>query len=334
LTTTLATQPGTAVADLVLVRMSLPSKKPVPPSTVREDVGKLLDAGLSAAEFDDLRSELASAGFLTKGKRNSYAITDAGRERSLQFLGITEIPPRTNWSTVIAKYLFPKAAGLSANTAGKLDNGDRLAAFVLRRKYELSAGAGSTINQVLEAVACKELGFSDETTLDGLLCAVVSRLLGSERLTKEKLVKQLPLFETGLTAASADAVRRKVVRDWLARAATNLQRPKPQPTEPFDLPTFAATVRALAVSSPPQDRFHDNKVFIAALWRASQREPNFPRISLSEFKQRLVEANTKNLLHLSRADLVQTMDSQLVADSETEYLNATFHFVLLEENNR
>ena len=106
MTTTLATQPGTAVADLVLVRMSLPSKKPPAPSAVREDVGKLLDAGLSAAEFDDLRSELASAGFLTKGKRNSYAITDAGRERSLQFLGITEIPPRTNWSTVIAKYLY------------------------------------------------------------------------------------------------------------------------------------------------------------------------------------------------------------------------------------
>jgi hypothetical protein len=75
-------------------------------------------------------------------------------------------------------------------------------------------------------------------------------------------------------------------------------------------------------------------VFIAALWRASQREPNFPRISLSEFKRRLIEANTKDLLHLSRADLVQAMDSQLVADSETAYLNATFHFVLLEGDNR
>ena len=39
--------------------------------------------------------------------------------------------------------------------------------------------------------------------------------MGSEHLSKEKLVKQLPLFETGLTAATADAARRKVVRDWL-----------------------------------------------------------------------------------------------------------------------
>jgi hypothetical protein len=71
-------------------------------------------------------------------------------------------------------------------------------------------------------------------------------------------------------------------------------------------------------------------VFIAALWRASQREPSLQHISLPEFKQRLVEANAQSFLHLSRADLVQAMDPQLVAESETVYLNATFHFVLLE----
>jgi len=312
--------------------MTLPSKKPVTPSKVREDVAKLLGSDFSAAQFDDLRSELASAGFLTKGKRNTFALTDAGRERALRFLGVAELPSRTNWSTVIAKYLFPKAAGLSADATAKLDNGDKLAAFILKRKYELAAGAGSTVNQVLEAVACKRLGFSEETTLDGLLCVVLSTLMGAERLTKEKLNKQLPLFETGLTAASADAARRNVVRGWLAGATAPTQppQPEPQPSEPFDLPVFAATVRALAASSPPQDRFHDNKVFIAALWRASQREPNFPRVSLAEFKQRLVEANSHNLLHLSRADLVQAMDPQLVGDSETVYLNAEFHFVLLE----
>jgi len=299
---------------------------------VRKDVGKLLNSDFSAPEFDDLRSELASAGFLTKGKRNTFALTDAGRERALRFLGVAELPSRTNWSSVIAKYLFPMAAELSADAAAKLDSGDKLAAFVLKRKYELPAGAGSTVNQVLEAVACKRLGFSQETTLDGLLCEVLSRLMGSERLTKEKLIKQLPLFETGLTAASANAARCKVVRDWLGGAplAPQPAPPEPQPSEQFDLPVFAATVRALAASSPPHDRFHDNKVFIAALWRASQREPNFPRVSLAEFKQRLVEANCNNLLHLSRADLVQAMDPQLVGDSETEYLNATFHFVLLE----
>jgi hypothetical protein len=333
LTTTIAAQTSTAVADLVLVRMSLPSKTPVGPLKVREDVGKLLNSEISAAEFDELRTALAAAGFLTRGKRNTFAVTDAGRERALRFLGVTELPSGTNWSTFIARYLFPIAAGLSADAAAKLAKGDNLAAFVLKRKYGLAAGAGTTVNQVLEAVTCKQLGFSQETTLEGLLCAVLSRLVGAERLTKEKLVKQVPLFETGLTAASADVARRKVVRDWLLGAPSAPlppDRPEPPPAEPFDLPVFAATVRALAAGAPPDDRFHDNKVFIAALWRASQREPNFPRVSLAEFKQRLVEANSRNLLRLSRADLVQAMDPQLVRDSETAHLNAMFHFVLLE----
>jgi uncharacterized protein (DUF2267 family) len=326
LTTALASPPTTAIADLVLVRMALPGKKAAAPSVVRKDVSKVLNDALSGAEFDDLRSELADAGFLAKGPRNSFTLTEAGRERALRFLGVAEIPTRTNWSAVIARFVFPRAAGLSANAAAKLDDGDKLAALILKRKYGLAVGAGSTVHQVVQAIACKQLGFSDETTLEGLLCAVLSRLMGSERLTKEKLVKQLPLFETGLTAAKADAARCKLVRDWLGGTPP----PEPPAPETFDLSTFAATLRALAAISPPQDRFHDNKVFIAALWRASQRESSFPRLSLADFKRRLVEANSQDLLHLSRADLVQAMDPQLVADSETSFLNANFHFVLIE----
>jgi hypothetical protein len=121
-----------------------------------------------------------------------------------------------------------------------------------------------------------------------------------------------------------------MVREWLTSDEPVGSHRRPSPVEPLDLSEFAATMRKLAATSPPQDCFHDNKVFIAPLWRASQREPNFPRLSLAEFKQRLVEANTRGLLHLSRADLVQAMDPQLVAESETAHLNATYHFVLLE----
>ena len=328
MTTAAATRPAInqVAADLLLVRMALANPAP---KRVREDIGKLMEGQLTALEFDHLRDDLASAGFLTKGKRHTFALTDAGRERALRFLGVAELPAGINWSTVISKYLFPKAAGLPASAAAELDSWDKLAAFILKRKYGLAAGAGSTVKQVLEAIVCKDRGFPEETTLNGLLCAVLSRLMECEPLTKEKLAKQLPLFKTGLTSAKADAARRKLVQDWLAGAA-----PPPPcesgPAEPFDLAAFAATVRALAAQSPPQDRFHDNKVFIAALWRATQREPHFPQLSLPEFKQRLVEANSQYLLHLSRADFVQAMDPRLVAESETAYLNATFHFVLLE----
>src|SRR5262245_35958887 len=156
--------------------MALPNPTP---KKVREDLGKLLNEELSPAAFEELRSELTDAGFLTKSKRNTFALTDMGRERGLRFLGLSELPPRTNWSKVIAKYLFPKAAGLSESAAAKLDNGDKLAAFILKRKYGLGAGTGSTVNQVTEAIACKKLDFPEETTLQGLLCAVLSRLLGS-----------------------------------------------------------------------------------------------------------------------------------------------------------
>jgi hypothetical protein len=329
LTTTLLAPPGieTVVADLVLVRMALPQPMP---KRVRADVGKLVGAELSAAEFDDLRDQLAAAGLLTRGKRKTFGLTDAGRERAFRFVGVAELAPRMTWSRIIAQHLFPKAAGLPARDAERLKDGDKLSAFILKRKYELGAAAGSTVRQVLEAIVCKKLGFPDETTIQGLLCAVLSRLMDSGRLKKDKLITQLPLFQTGLKAVRADDARRLIVRDWLAGAAATRPSGEPPSPEQFDLPAFAATARALAASSPPQDRFHDNKVFIAAAWQASQRESNFPRLSLPEFKKRLVEANSNNLLHLSRADLVQAMDRQLVADSETVYLNATFHFILLE----
>lgn len=51
---------------------------------------------------------------------------------------------------------------------------------------------------------------------------------------------------------------------------------------------------------------------------------------MPEFKARLVEANRDGLLTLSRADLVEVMDPARVTESETHYLNATFHFVLVE----
>ncbi len=349
MTTVLTTPPNidTAVADLILVRMILPSKRPAAPKVVRQDVGKLLHTELPDAHFHELRSELASAGLLTSGKRNTFTVSDAGRRRALHFLGVAELPSPIKWSTVIARYVFPKAAGTSPAEAAALNSGDKLTAHLLKKKYELPAGAGSSVNQVLEAIVCKELGFTQETTLNGLMCAVLSELLGSERLTKEKLVKQLPLFQTGLAAVTADAVRGAVVRDWLTRVHGAVQRrqapvdetfdehgetgaPKPPVDDHFDLPDFAATVHALAAHSQPEDRFHDNKVFIAALWRAAQREPNFPHLSLPQFKQRLVEANSQNLLHLSRADLVQAMEPHLVSESETVHLNATFHFVLIE----
>jgi hypothetical protein len=53
-------------------------------------------------------------------------------------------------------------------------------------------------------------------------------------------------------------------------------------------------------------------------------------MALDDFKTRLIEANHAGLLPLSRADMPQAMDPALVDQSRTDYLNATFHFVLVE----
>jgi hypothetical protein len=54
-------------------------------------------------------------------------------------------------------------------------------------------------------------------------------------------------------------------------------------------------------------------------------------MDLDTFKHYLTTANQQGLLYLSRADLVQAMNPQLVALSETHYLNGEFHFILLQE---
>jgi hypothetical protein len=336
-TNSLTTPPATdtAIADLVLARMALPSKNPVPSSAVHRDVSKILGPDFSLAEFDELRNDLAAAGFLTKGKRNVFTLTEAGRERALRFLGVAELPSRMTWPIVIADHLFPKAAGMPADAAAKLGSSDKLAALVLTRKYGLGTAAGSTVSQALEALVCKRLGFENETTLEGLLCAVLSQVLGSDRLTREKLAEQMPLFETGIGAMSADAARCAIVRDWLGAASPHPRtRPAPESAtaEPFDQAAFAATVRALGAKSPPADRVADNQVFIAALWRSTQEEPSFPRLSLPEFKERLIEASAQNLVRLGRADLGDGRNPQLAADSETRSGDTAFHFVLIEDD--
>ena len=105
---------------------------------LRKDIGKLLDSDMSTAELNELRTALASE-LSTKGDRNMFALTDAGRERALRFLGVAELSPEATWSTVIARCLFPKAAGLPADEVLKLDSGDKLTAIVLKRKYGLPA---------------------------------------------------------------------------------------------------------------------------------------------------------------------------------------------------
>lgn len=96
------------------------------------------------------------------------------------------------------------------------------------------------------------------------------------------------------------------------------------------LPTFARFV--LRVAARPQVHKFHGRAFIGSTWE--HLPPELHEASdLDAFKRRLVEAHRRQLLSLSRADLVSAMDPRDVEQSETRYTpfgsvhGATFHLI-------
>jgi hypothetical protein len=321
--------PGRAAA-LLLVRLVVSTQKPPAPSQVREALGRLCRRTPSAEEFEQLVRPLRAAGFVEEKR---LRLTPAGRARALAFLGITELPPRCNWQAIQSRYLLPRALGLTpdAGTSKKLDK-DKLAALLLKRRFNLPVGTGPSLRNVIEALACQELGFPDQATLAGVKDLVLSRKLGSDRrLSAKDLTTQVPRVLLDTPKSGIAGLRDVALREWAADGtAPKAPEAAPPPEPAFDLAAFAHTVRAVAQECPT-GRFGDNKVFISHVARRLTGEPGFTAMDLKTFKRKLVEANTARLLTLSRADLVSVMDAADVRESETHDLNAVFHFLLIEK---
>lgn len=177
--------------------------------------------------------------------------------------------------------------------------------------------------------------------------------LRAPTLSGAKAGELLATEAVGTTTSSIDVVRRSLVSRWLfgvgprpaARApedaaptkpASVAPPPAPAPpasplpsvvsAEPLSLEPWAKQLQALA-DRAEHGRYGNDRVFIAAVWRAAQAVPALAEPSLEAFKARLLEANRKRLLQLHRADLVGAMDRNLVRESETSHLNSTFHFI-------
>jgi hypothetical protein len=244
------------------------------------------------------------------------------------------LPPRCKWQTIQAKFLLPKALGLppTARDAQKrVEKAEGLAALLLKRRFDLPVGASPSLGQVLEALVCKELGFPGETSVVAVKAEVLSRLIGSdERLTSKDLTKKLPGILLQAKGGGAAGLREVVLHGWADGATHRPEPPPPPPPESaeFDLTEFAQTVTA-AARDCPTGRFGDNKVFISHVWRRLRDELPFRAMDLPTFKRRLTESNTAGLLRLTRADLVEVMDPVDVDESNTPYLNTSFHFVVV-----
>jgi hypothetical protein len=325
---------------LLLARLLVANKQAPAPSRVRADLGKFLERSPSAEQFQDWADQLRAAGLVTEKR---LQLTEAGRERALACLGTTELPLRCTWQTIQARYLVPRALGLNsdaAETRTRIDRADKLAALLLKRRFKLPVGTGMTLRDVLQALACRELGFPDQTSLEGVKNLVLNRMLRtSERLSREQLERQLPRLLLGATKSGIGGLRDLVMRRWATDASDSVPSlvggqdhrvASPLAPVEFDLAGFANTVK-VAARDCPTGRFGDNKVFINHVWRHLAGEPGVSGLDLDTFKQKLVEANRTNLLTLSRADLVSVMNTEDVQESETHYLNAVFHFILIEK---
>lgn len=315
------------LADLILLRL-LPAKKSVSATDLRKDLKACFRHAPTVEGITATVASLRAEGFVTpKGQQ----ATDAGRARALQFLGLEKLPPRTNWTTVKAKYLVPRALGLPFDSAeyAKADDGEKLAALLLKRKLDLPT-AGHTLTAVVDALICRQLGYPTFTSLNALVRAKLGEALGGDPISKEDARKQLPRVRLSVPRAGKNELYAAVLSGALG---SERAEPEPEPVidEPFDLEMFANTVKS-AARTCPSGRFAGYKVFINHVWNQLRDEPRFFALGLDGFKAKLVEANRANLLTLSRADLVQLMDPADVRESETTYLTATFHFILIEGN--
>lgn len=329
----IATATLSRLGELILARLLVGGKRPLSPSKLREDIGRLCQQPPEDARWETLVQRLVDAGLLTT---RPYRLTEAGQAQALASLGLDALPPRTTWALLQSRYLIPKALAIADGASSvreRVAREDGLAAFLLKKQYGLGVGGIPSLGQALEALACqrvcKQLGLPVETSFKGLQAAVLSELLGAgEKLSGEQLRKQLPRHAVAGRRPGIAGLREAVLVHWAAE--TNGKTSEAVPAE-VDLPAFARTVEAVA-SHCPTGRFGDNKVFINHVWRQLQQEPGCPPFDLPSFKHQLVEANRQGLIRLSRADLVQAMDPVDVRESETTYLDSAFHFILLERD--
>ena len=337
-------------AELVLVRLLAAGGKSGPgPKRVRDDVAKLGASIASDDAWAALLADLLSAGLLAEGK--GLRLSEAGRARALRVLGLAALPANATWPRLRDGHLVGVAAGAPGGAGDALRAKGKLSAYMLKRRFGLRVPEGATVGTAAAALVCKVLGFPELSDFKSLQAAVLGRLLDPpQALPPDAAVEQFVRVQFGARRGKVDELRQALIAEWVRGGEPGRA---PQPTTPadrvstapapgsvhagangdagggFDLAAFAAAARRAAAASPT-GWFGDNKVFIAHAWRRYRSDAAVPDLDLPSFKGRLVEANRAGLLALSRADLVAAMDPADVRESEARYLNAEFHFILIE----
>ena len=318
--TTTGPAPAVSLTDLILLRL-LPTKASIQLKQLHTDLGVFFRRPMSAEHLEDALTELRADGFVApKGQR----ATDAGRARALEYLGIEKLPPRANWPMVKGKYLVPRALGLalgSEKTTKSISDSKSLAPLLLKRELRLPVGTGTTLNAVFEAIACRQLGYLDHTTLKELRPLLLAKAVGSETpVSAEEAETVVPRILLSTKQNGIAGLQAIALAGWADTATPELV------PELFDLEMFANTVKS-AARRCPTGQFGDGKVFISHVWNQLRNESQFAPLGIDGFKQKLVEANQSRLLNLLPADLNQAFDPADLTDSHTTQRNSTYHLI-------
>lgn len=343
------------VKVLALARLLVASDRGETEKNVSKDLKPFVEHRWDGAAWGDrLRvalDELEAAGDLVRikvGKATKLTLTEGGRRRAREAIGIDALPPKTTWAKLKASHLPALALG-----RGRPSGAD-LKAEILRAHFGLDLGDRPRMAETTEATAAKLLGlepgqrFTADNILRKLLRdagiaipagqkpgpttirdALFRRALGDP--SAKKPLDLLISRSVGARQGKPAELGAAVLRAWVDRSEA---APEPAPAPPpLALRDLARRVTDAARAST-SGRFGGAKVFISHVWRALHDDPAFRGMEADEFKDRLVEAHRARLLELGRADLVEAMDPADVRESATPYLNAVYHFVRLEEEVR
>ncbi|WNG42713.1 hypothetical protein F0U60_00345 [Archangium minus] len=286
--------------------------------------------------LDESLAALESGGLIQQTARKGVSLTKTGRARALKFLGEERLPKGLTWKKLRLTYLTARALGLPASNASRLDKADNLRAVLVQKQLGLKKVGTRKLNEVRDELCWKQLGVETDKpfTLAAVQSFLLSQVLQSSREVKpSQAMEQLAARSVGARRTDAESLRLAALQSWFIPAAEPVPAPRSTASEPpapaprsteDGLPAFAERVLD-AARGATTGRFGDDRVFISHVWRALRSEG----LDEQSFKNRLVEANQKRLLSLSRADMVELMDPADVAASEISHLGSTFHFIAL-----
>jgi hypothetical protein len=303
--------------------------------------------------LDETVSALETGGLARRKARNGLELTSQGRAHALAWLGVKRLPDGTSWKKLKNTHLLARVLELppSNGNLARLGTADGMRAVLVQKQLGGESPGSRSLTQVRDALCWKQLGIDTDRpfTLAAVQAVLLARVLQASREAEPtQAMRQLAAKSVGAKRSDADSLRLAALRSWLVPssepvtvppapattpASRNVLATPPDPTyfdteaaARTDLRTFAERVQQAARSSA-SGRFGEDKIFISHVWRTLRGQ--LQGLDEQTFKSRLVEANRARFLSLSRADLVEAMNPADVADSETRYLGATFHFISL-----